>query len=86
MLQSVLLSQQYTVLYLHACCCTCTVAVLTWKKISAPHEGLPVDEADGIHVHLFQSRLAVPEVHRSLQHFRRHVTDGAHLDSRTEQV
>lgn len=60
--------------------------VLTWKKVSASHEGLPVDEANGIHVHLFQSGLAVPEVHRSLQHFRRHVADCAHLDSRVIQV
>lgn len=60
--------------------------VLTWKEVSASHEGLPVDESDGVHVHLFQSRLAVPEVHRSLQHFWGHVADSAHLDNKTEHV
>ncbi len=60
--------------------------VLTWKKVSASHEGLPVDEADGVHVHLFQSRLAVPEVHRSLQHFRSHVADCAHLEQSSTGV
>lgn len=48
---------------------------LTREKIGASHEGLPVDQAKGIHIHLLQRRLAVPQVYRALQHLRGHIAD-----------
>lgn len=52
---------------------------LTGEKVSTSHEGLPVDQAQGIHVHLLQCRLTVPQVHRPLQHLWSHVADCPHL-------
>lgn len=57
-----------------------TCVSLTREEIGASHEGLPVDQAKGIHIHLLQRRLAVPQVHRALQHLRGHVADRPDLE------
>lgn len=57
---------------------------LTREKVGASHEGLPVDQAQGVHVHLLQRRLAVPQVHRSLENLWSHVADSPHLPDEGE--
>lgn len=55
---------------------------LTREKVGTSHEGLPVDQAQGVHIHLLQRWLAVPQVHRPLQHLWSHVADRTHLADR----
>lgn len=57
----------------------CLPVCLTREKVGASHEGLPVDQAQGVHIHLLQRRLTVPQVYRPLQHFWSHVADSPHL-------
>lgn len=52
---------------------------LTREKVGTSHEGLPVDQAQGVHIHLLQRRLTVPQVYRPLQHLWGHVADRPHL-------
>lgn len=52
---------------------------LTREKVGTSHEGLPVDQTQGVHIHLLQRRLTVPQVHRPLQHLWGHVADRPHL-------
>ena len=67
-----------TALSISLCVCVCT-----WEEVSAAHEDLPVDESEGVHVHLLERRLTVPQVHRPLQDLRSHVADGTHLKTHT---